>query len=110
MSKKLLGLFAGLFLVVTTNAQGDVCATATALGTLPSPSACPTGGAGSTLTFNGTTIGATAENPYSSLTCMDAPAADVWVSFVASGMSLILAFHQALRMRMLEFIQATVTI
>ena len=74
----------------------DVCATATDLGTLPSPSACPTGGSGSTYTYNGTTINAVAENPYSSLACMDAPAADVWVSFTASGNELDVNFSSSL--------------
>ena len=51
------------------------------LGQQPTPAAC---GTGSTLSYSGTTTGATAENPYSSLTCMDAPAADVWVTFTCN--------------------------
>ena len=74
--------------------QGDNCANATSLGTLPTPAPCvgTTGGGGTQVTYNGTNVGAVAENPYSSLTCMDAPAADVWVSFVASGNEMDLSF------------------
>jgi len=72
-------------------AQGDDCLNATDIGALPSPIACPDG-SGTTFTYNGTTNGATAENPYSSLACMDAPAADVWIQFEASGNDMNLDF------------------
>jgi gliding motility-associated-like protein len=75
-------------LTYTVNGQGDDCSSATSLGTLSNPASCPTGGAGTSTVFNGTTVGATAENPYSALTCMDSPAADVWVTFIASGNEL----------------------
>lgn len=78
---------------VLTFAQGDDCASATDIGSTPTPGAC---GTGNTLTYNGTTAGATAENPYSSLTCMDAPAADVWVSFTATGNEVDLSFTSGL--------------
>ena len=95
--KKLLPL---LFLLVSfglyAQVANDICATAINLGTLPAPSPCPTGGNATTYTYNGTTIGAAAENPYSSLTCMDAPAADVWVTFIASGNELDIAFTSGL--------------
>jgi hypothetical protein len=76
--------------------QGDDCFNSTSLGSLPNPAACPTGGAGSALVYNGTTVGATAENPYSSLSCMDAPAADVWVTFTATGNEIDLNFTSGL--------------
>ncbi|AWM14606.1 hypothetical protein DI487_12570 [Flavobacterium sediminis] len=74
----------------------DVCSTAVDLGILPSPAPCGSTNSGSTLIYNGTTIGANAENPYSSLSCMDAPAADVWVSFVAQGNQLDINFTSGL--------------
>ena len=67
------------------------CSNATNLGTLPSPSACPTGN-GSAVSTNGTTVNATAGVPYLSiLDCgagtqdMASPALDVWYQFTASG-------------------------
>lgn len=92
--RKLLALLS-IIVSVTSFGQGDVCSLATNLGTLPAPAGCP-GGAGTLFTYNGTTNGATAENPYSSLACMDAPAADVWVSFVASGNEMTLDFTSGL--------------
>ena len=89
-------LFALLIFSVTSInsfSQGDVCASATNLGNLPNPPAC---GTGNTLSYNGTTTGATAENPYSALTCMDAPAADVWVTFTSSGNEIDLDFTSGL--------------
>ena len=94
--KQILSLpFVLLFLSgIVVRAQGDNCATATNLGTLPAPFACPNEN-GPVQTFNYTTVGATPSSPYSYMTdCngtpgnsddMDAPAADVWIRFVASG-------------------------
>ncbi|MEO6303724.1 MAG: hypothetical protein ABIP51_11200, partial [Bacteroidia bacterium] len=68
----------------------DNCNTAQNLGTLPAPSACPTG-VGANVNVAGTTIGATSPNPYTTLlNCQTGgnqpgPALDVWYSFVASG-------------------------
>lgn len=78
--------------------QGDDCFNATSLGSTPNPPACGTGvqTAGSSINYNGTTIGSVAENPYSSLSCMDAPAADVWVTFTASANEMDLDFTSGL--------------
>ena len=89
-------LFSFLLLVsaICTHSQGDNCATAFNLGTLPAPAGCSGGaiGAGAPVIHNGTNIGATAANPYVSIIdCgtgtadMASPAQDVWYSFVASG-------------------------
>ncbi|MGV6861709.1 MAG: PKD domain-containing protein [Putridiphycobacter sp.] len=96
--KKLVLLFTSGLFTLFSFAQGDDCFNATHLGTLPTPPACGTGSqvATSSINYNGTTVGATAENPYSSLTCMDAPAADVWVSFTASGNEMDLTFTSGL--------------
>jgi hypothetical protein len=76
---------------------GNTCATATALGTLPSPAACPSG-IGTAVTNNGTTVGATAAIPYtyildcgSGTTDMAAPALDVWYTFVASASAVTIS-------------------
>nr|MBC8475511.1 hypothetical protein [Bacteroidota bacterium] len=68
MRKLIISIALGLGALIG-NAQGDDCGSATNIGTTPTPPAC---GTGNTLSYNGTTTGATAENPYSSLTCMDA--------------------------------------
>ena len=90
--KKIIGLIL-LFIGGFTLAQGDLCSSASNLGSLPTPGSC-TGGVqtGATLSQNGTTVGATAANPYVYQTgCqgqggnMDFPANDVWYSFTASG-------------------------
>ncbi|HWY37612.1 MAG TPA: hypothetical protein VNY73_03570, partial [Bacteroidia bacterium] len=73
----------------------DNCTTAQAIGSLPTPAACPSG-AGASLNIAGTLNGATAANPYTyqgtgctgSSTTMAAPANDVWYTFVASGYQL----------------------
>jgi len=101
-------LFAGILVLWGSQiifAQGDDCTTATSLGTLPAPSACPTE-SGTPVVVAGTTVGATAESPYDYLTnCqgapgpsddMDAPAADVWYSFVASGTVLDVTITSAM--------------
>ncbi|MEX2483435.1 MAG: hypothetical protein WED10_02695, partial [Brumimicrobium sp.] len=93
--KKLFTIITSILLTSFAFSQGDICSNATDLGALPDPDDCPSG-AGTTFTYNGTTVGANAENPYSSLACMDAPAADVWVSFVASGNDMDLEFTSGL--------------
>jgi len=81
--------------------QGDNCATAYNLGTLPAPAGCSSGtpGVGTPVTHNGTNFGATAANPYVSIIdCgtgtadMASPALDVWYSFVASGPTVVIGF------------------
>ncbi len=81
--------------------QGDNCATAFNLGTLPTPAGCSGGatGIGTPVTHNGTNQGATSTNPYVSLIdCgtgtadMASPALDVWYSFVASGPTVVISF------------------
>jgi gliding motility-associated-like protein len=81
--------------------QGDNCATAFNLGTLPTPAGCAGGatGLGTPVTHNGTNVGATAANPYVSIIdCgtgtadMASPALDVWYSFVASGPTVVIGF------------------
>ncbi|MFN6037393.1 MAG: gliding motility-associated C-terminal domain-containing protein, partial [Bacteroidota bacterium] len=77
--------------------QGNTCATAVSLGTLPTPAGCggAGGGLGAAVTQNGTNVGATAGNPYTYIAdCgtgtadMVTNALDVWYSFVASGTSV----------------------
>lgn len=80
----------GLSLQAFAQPANDNCSTAQSLGTLPTPSACPTGN-GSAVNVSGTNVGATSPNPYSYMIgCQPsgtqaAPALDVWYSFVASG-------------------------
>ena len=95
--KKILIFIASAIVTFNVNSQvaNDICADAIDLGSLPNPAGCPSG-AGSLFTYNGTTTNAVAENPYASLACMDAPAADVWVSFVASGNEMDLDFTSGL--------------
>ncbi len=54
-------IFSGNFV----SAQGDLCSTATPIGSLPSPGAC-SGGLqdGAVVSTSGTTVGSTADNPY----------------------------------------------
>jgi len=99
--KKFYTLLLSLFLINSGISQvaNDICNGAINLGTLPAPPPCVGsfgGGSASTFTYNGTTVNAVAENPYSSLACMDAPAADVWVSFVATGNELEIDFSSGL--------------
>ena len=99
--KKFYTLLLSVFLVNIGVSQvpNDICDNAIDLGTLPAPPPCIGslgGGPASTFTYNGTTVNAIAENPYSSLACMDAPAADVWVSFVATGNELQIDFSSGL--------------
>ena len=82
------------------NAQGDDCSNAFDLGSLPTPNSCFGGnpsnyGVGAPITENGSTIGATAANPYVYMTgCQGAVpemangAVDVWYTFVATGTEL----------------------
>ncbi|MCO5259412.1 MAG: gliding motility-associated C-terminal domain-containing protein [Crocinitomicaceae bacterium] len=98
--KKLLlfWMFIPMFSVVLAQPANDNCATATNLGTLPTPSACSggSGGVGAAVTATGTTNAATAANPYTYLLgCQGggdqpAPALDVWYSFVASGNEVVI--------------------
>ena len=68
------------------SAQGDECTSATNLGSLPTPGPCVNGiQSGGSITQSGTTVGATAANPYVyQIGCqgqsnnMDFPANDVW--------------------------------
>ena len=91
-----------LLLMISLSSFGqDSCATATSLGTLPTPATCSfgSGGGGTPVVSNLTNIGATAANPYTYLVdCqgnaandMASPADDVWYSFVASGNELDIA-------------------
>jgi len=90
-----------LFSFFQLYSQGDNCATAFNLGTLPSPAGCASGspGIGTAVTNNGTNVGATSANPYVSIIdCgtgtadMASPALDVWYSFVASGPTVVISF------------------
>ena len=107
MKKALFYLF--LFFTIETFAQvpaNDNCTGAISLGTLGAPGAC---GAGSTGTNNGTTtnysgtiVGATPENPYTTLlNCtggtMAAPGNDVWYSFImpTNGYGVVIAITGA---------------
>ncbi len=87
--------------VFSIYSQGDNCATAWNLGTLPTPAGCnsATPGIGNPATHGGTNVGATAANPYVSIIdCgtgtadMASPAIDVWYSFVASGPTVVISF------------------
>ena len=91
--KKLLLITSFLLVSLISWAQvpaNDNCNTATNLGTLPTPAACPSG-VGTAVNVVGTNIGATAPSPYTTLLgCQTGgnqpgPALDVWYSFVASG-------------------------
>jgi len=106
--KHLYSFFLALSVILlqfNLQAQGNNCSSATALGTLPAPAACPVEN-GTPLTTIGTTVGATAGSPYTYLVnCqgapgngddMDAPAADVWYSFVASGTVLDVTITSAM--------------
>src|SRR5688572_23349143 len=99
--------FTKIFLVFTilvsgfANSQGNTCATAVSLGSLPTPVGCggPGGtGLGATINTNGTNVGATAANPYTYIpdcgtgtTDMAFPAIDVWYSFTATGTTLVVS-------------------
>jgi len=95
--KKICCLLASVFSFSLAFAQpaNDNCSTAQAIGSLPTPAACPSGVATS-LTIAGTLNAATAANPYTyqgvgctgSSTTMASPAIDVWYTFVATGYQL----------------------
>lgn len=78
----------------------DNCATATSLGTLPVPAACPSG-VGTAVTQAGTLVGATPASPYiyqngcsgAGGPNMGVPANDVWYSFVASGYEAVITVN-----------------
>lgn len=98
--KHLYHLLAFLCLTSLALAQpaNDNCTTAQAIGSLPTPAACPSG-AGANVVVPGTLNGGTAANPYTyqgtgctgSSTTMTAPAIDVWYTFVATGYQLNLS-------------------
>jgi gliding motility-associated-like protein len=102
--KKSYIIFFSLLLNVVLFAQpaNDDCSNAQVI-TLPTPAACPDGD-GATVSISGTTIGATASNPYLYLTgCsgggnQQAPALDVWYSFVATGTLLHLNLNSIFSM------------
>lgn len=90
--KKLIIVLSFILNSILTLAQpaNDDCGGAQNLGTLPTPSACPSG-VGSFVNVVGTTINATSPSPYTYLLgCQTggnqpSPALDVWYKFVASG-------------------------
>lgn len=90
LNKFLLITFLCLSSFAFAQPANDNCSSAQNLGTLPTPSACPSG-VGTSVTVAGTNINATAPSPYTYLLgCstggnQPAPAKDVWYRFVASG-------------------------
>ncbi|MFM2190474.1 MAG: hypothetical protein RL491_860, partial [Bacteroidota bacterium] len=90
--KKHIWLFILVFSATKAFAQpaNDNCTTATNLGSLPTPAACPSG-VGAGVTVSGTTVNATASSPYFYLLgCQTGGnqtpnALDVWYSFTATG-------------------------
>jgi len=90
---KIITIIALVLIGNFASAQGDLCTTATPIGSLPAPGACSSGlQDGAVVVTGGTTVGSTADNPYVYQTgCqgsggqMDAPANDVWYSFIATG-------------------------
>ena len=90
--KKLLfiSFFILTSLISLAQPANNNCSGAQNLGTLPTPAACPNG-VGANVNVSGTTIGATAPNPYTTLLgCQTGgnqpgPALDVWYRFTASG-------------------------
>src|SRR5215212_2208429 len=99
--KKLFLLLPFLIFGILIFAQpaNDNCTGAQVIS-LPAPAACPSGN-GATVTVFGSTINATASNPYPSMTgCFGggsqrSPALDVWYSFVATGNVLNLQINSA---------------
>jgi hypothetical protein len=99
---RFIKLISTLFLFLSSvYSQGDNCATAFNLGTLPAPAGCNNGGTGlgTAVTHNGNNTSATAANPYVSIIdCgtgtadMASPAIDVWYSFVATGPTVVISF------------------
>ncbi|MGZ3901538.1 MAG: hypothetical protein ACXVDC_14520, partial [Bacteroidia bacterium] len=83
------------FTAVFAQPANDNCTTAQAIGSLPTPAACPSG-VGSNVTVTGNLTTATAANPYTyqgtgctgTSTTMASPAHDVWYTFVATGYQL----------------------
>ena len=78
----------------------DNCSTATSIGSLPTPVACPTG-TGATVTYTGTTVAGTASSPYPYMVgcstggSQQSPGIDVWYSFVATGTDLHLTLNSS---------------
>jgi gliding motility-associated-like protein len=96
MKKVLLFIFfflAGLVSLAQAP-PNDNCSTATNLGTLPTPAACPTA-TGASVTSVGTNINATSPAVYTTLLgCQTGgnqpgPALDVWYTFVATGNMIV---------------------
>jgi len=89
MKKLLLALFFGIITsIAIAQPANDDCSTAQNIGSLPLPAACPSG-IGNTVTVNGSLVGGTAMNPYTtSIGCtggaMASPAIDVWYTFTAT--------------------------
>lgn len=102
--KKNLALITALIwsAIVLAQPANDDCSGAQAIGSLPTPAACPSG-TGSNKTVTGTLVGATAANPYTyqgtgctgTNTSMASPAVDVWYSFVATGYQLNLTINSS---------------
>ena len=94
MKKIITTILVLICLVAKSQVPNDDCSTATNLGTLPAPSACPSG-IGSQVNSFGSNINATYQTPYTTLlNCQTTgnqpgPALDVWYSVVASGNVLI---------------------
>ncbi|MBI3510650.1 MAG: gliding motility-associated C-terminal domain-containing protein [Bacteroidetes bacterium] len=93
MKKILLSIFALSFsgILFAQVPANDNCSSATNLGSLPTPAVCPSG-IGASITVSGTTVNGTASNPYPYIIgcavgnpVQQAPAIDVWYSFVATG-------------------------
>jgi hypothetical protein len=88
--KKIISLISTTLLIISqVFSQGNECTSAQNLGTLPTPSACPSG-TGASVAVSGTNVGATPGSPYIYVAGCSAsvPANDVWYSFVASGYEL----------------------
>jgi|GEM_PF-1803571 len=110
-------LFVSVLLTVFSYSQGDDCANALDLGALPTPETCgngPNNGEGVDVVNNLTNVGAIAENPYNSLLdCQGGtadqatPAADVWVTFVASGQVLDITMTSGLAGANISIYQGT---
>ena len=87
--------------VIIAQPANDNCSSAQTIS-LPTPAPCPSGD-GATVSVSGTTNNATPGNPYSALNgCsaggnQQAPAHDVWYSFVATGTILQLNLNSTFR-------------
>lgn len=95
-----------LLLTISINyafAQGDECATAQNIGTLPAAAPCPGAGTGAAVNLAGTLVGSTPGNPYiyqngcagAGGPNMAVPANDVWYTFTASGYQCVISITGA---------------